>query len=270
MPIEIRTVTGYAEYAACVDIQNMVWGDGAVPLHMLLTAQVNGGVLLGAFDTALPDAPMVGFVFGFLGRAADVHLKHCSHMAAVLPGYRDARIGERLKLAQREAVIAQGIDLMTWTFDPLISRNANLNIRKLGAICRTYKPNIYGPDPVPDDDLPSDRFQVEWWLSSAHVADSLAELTQPPSAQALLANATLLNPDPEGPAAPIAGERLALRIPADIDALRDTNFPRARAWRYQLRSLASAAFATGYHVAEYARQGDSGYYLLLHSAPGTI
>ncbi|MEI7768464.1 MAG: hypothetical protein WCI67_00670 [Chloroflexales bacterium] len=265
--IEIRPVAGYAEYMACEELQQVTWGGGVVPLNMLVTAHTSGGVVLGAFDTAAPTAPLVGFVFGFLGRAPDGHLKHCSHMAAVMPAYRDARIGERLKLAQRAAVIAQGIDLMTWTFDPLISRNANLNIRKLGAVCRTYKPNIYGPEPVPDDDLPSDRFQVEWWLSSARVAARLAGADLPPSGEAILAGATLLNPDPDGPTAPVAGERLALRIPADIDALRGSDLPRARAWRHQLREVASAAFAAGYLVAEYARRGDSGYYLL-HKSKG--
>ncbi|MBX0327686.1 hypothetical protein K2Z83_08345 [Oscillochloris sp. ZM17-4] len=265
MKIVIRPVAGYAEHMACEEIQHVVWGEhGAVPLHMLLTAHTNGGVLLGAFDADAPGAPMVGFAFGFLGRAADGRLKHCSHMAAVLPGYRDARIGERLKLAQREAVLAQGIDLMTWTYDPLISRNARLNIRKLGAICRTYKPNIYGPEPVPAGDLPSDRFQVEWWLGSARVAARLAGSDSPPDVAAILAGATLLNPDPEGPAAPIAGGRLALRIPADIDGLRGANFRRAWAWRHQVRDLATAAFAAGYHVAEYAREGEDGYYLLDH------
>ncbi len=262
MTIEIRPVAGYAEYVACEEIQRVAWGSGVVPLNMLTTIHASGGVVLGAFDRAAPSAPLVGFVFGFLGRTADGRLKHCSHMAAVMPAYRDARIGERLKLAQRTAVIAQGIDLMTWTFDPLISRNASLNIRKLGAICRTYKPNIYGPDPVPADGLPSDRFQVEWWLNSARVAARLAGADQPPSVAAILADAALLNPDPEGVATAIAGAHLALRIPADIDALRDTSFARARAWRHQLRDLASAAFAVGYHVAEYARHGDSGYYLL--------
>lgn len=270
MTIEIRPVAGYAEYMACEELQNITWdGYGIVPLNMLLTAHVNGGVLLGAFDTAAPAAPMVGFVFGFLGRAGDGRIKHCSHMAAVLPAYRNAGIGERLKLAQREAVLAQGIELMTWTYDPLISRNARLNIQKLGATCRTYKPNTYGPDPVPADDLPSDRFQVDWWLGSERVARRLAGADQPPTAAQILAGATLLNPDPEGPAAPIAGERLALQIPADIDAVRDSNFARARAWRYQLRDLAVAAFAAGYYVAEYARAGDDGYYLLLRSSSDT-
>ncbi|NNJ10422.1 hypothetical protein EKD04_008795 [Chloroflexales bacterium ZM16-3] len=265
MVIEIRPVAGYAEYMACEEIQNVAWdGIGIVPLNMLLTAHTNGGVLLGAFDTDAPGAPMVGFVFGFLCRAADGRIKHCSHMAAVMPGYRDARIGERLKLAQREAVLAQGIGLMTWTYDPLISRNARLNIRKLGAICRTYKPNVYGPDPLPVGELPSDRFQVEWWLCSERVSARLANADAPPSVAEILGGATLLNPDPEGFAVPIAGERLALRIPADIDALCAVNFPRAWAWRHQLRELATSAFASGYHVVEYAREGDDGYYLLEH------
>ena len=264
MTIEIRPVAGYAEYVACEALQDVAWGGfGIVPLNMLTTVHTSGGVVLGAFDTAASAAPLVGFVFGFLGHTPDGRLKHCSHMAAVLPAYRDTRIGERLKLAQRTAVIAQGIDLMTWTFDPLISRNAHLNIRKLGAICRTYKQNVYGPDPVPADDLPTDRFQVEWWLTSARVTARLAAADQPLSAEALLTDTIVLNPDPEGATAPIAGERLALRIPANIDALRNTNFPCARAWRYQLRTLASAAFAAGYHVAEYARYGESGYYLLV-------
>lgn len=263
MTIEIRPIQGYAEYVACEEIQRITWETGIVPLNILLTAHTNGGVLLGAFDTTVTQAPMVGFVFGFLGQTGAGRIKHCSHMAAVLPSYRNARIGEQLKLAQREAVLAQGINLMTWTFDPLISRNARLNICKLGAISYTYKSNIYGPEPTPDDDLPSDRFQVDWWLDSPQVAARVTGVDQPPSATEILAGATLLNPDPQEPTAPIEGERLALRIPADIDSLRIVDFPRARAWRYQLRELARAAFTAGYAVTEYAHEAESGYYLLL-------
>jgi chorismate synthase len=263
MTIEIHPVASYAEYMACEQIQHTVWdGIGIVPLNILLTANVNGGLLLGAFDTAAPDQPMVGFVFGFLGRTADNQIKHCSHMAGVLPAYRNAGIGEQLKLAQREAILAQGIELITWTYDPLISRNARLNIQKLGTTSRTYKSNVYGPDPVPDDVLPSDRFQVDWWIGSDRVVRRLAGQDQPPTVAQILEGSTLLNPDPEGPAAPIAGERLALRIPADIEAVRVSDFPHARAWRYQLRELAKAAFAAGYQVVEYAREDDDGYYQL--------
>lgn len=85
-------------------------------------------------------------------------------MAAVLPAYQGLGIGERLKWAQRDAVLAQGIDLITWTYDPLESANAYLNLRKLGAVCNTYLRNVYGnlTDTL-NNGLATDRFQVDWW-----------------------------------------------------------------------------------------------------------
>src|SRR3712207_6004334 len=134
MKIELRPVAHYHEYMACEALQREVWGEfGVVPHHMLLTVQKNGGLALGAFDLGAPGGPLVGFVFGFLARDA-AGPKHASHMAAVSARYRDARIGERLKWGQREHVLAQGLERITWTFDPLISRNARLNIAKLGAV----------------------------------------------------------------------------------------------------------------------------------------
>ncbi|NTU80892.1 MAG: hypothetical protein HGA45_16180 [Chloroflexales bacterium] len=267
MSIEIRPVTGYHEYLACEELQRVVWGQfGAVPHHMLLTVQKNGGICLGAFDIAAPGAPLVGFVFGFLGRAEDGRIKHTSHMAAVLPGYRDARVGESLKWAQRDHALAQGLELMTWTFDPLISRNANLNIAKLGAVCRTYVRNIYGPEPEdPHGELPSDRFRVDWWLSAEPVAARRAAPPAPSTAATLRARAPLANHDPLGPIDEPSGDRFLVQIPADVDALRAADLPRARAWRYQLRALAEAAFAAGFTVTDYARDGEVGLYLLERS-----
>jgi predicted GNAT superfamily acetyltransferase len=261
MSIHIRPLAAYADYMACEAIQRAVWGEfGVVPHHLLLTAQKNGGLLLGAFDAGAPAAPMVGFVFGFLARDAR-GLKHASHMAAVLPAYRDARVGERLKWAQRDHALAQGLGRMTWTFDPLISRNARLNIRKLGAVCGTYFQNLYGPEPEdPQGDLPSDRFQVDWWLASPRVAERRAA---PPAAGAAeLRAAPLANPDPLAPAALPAAERLLIQIPADIEALKAADMPKARAWRYQVRALAQAAFAAGLAVTDYALDGAVGLYLL--------
>ncbi len=264
MSLEIRPVATYAEYMACEEIQRVVWGPfGAVPHHMLLTAHTSGGVCLGAFDTAAPGAPMVGFVFGFLGRAEGGRLKHASHMAAVLPGHRDARVGERLKWAQREAVLAQGLDLMTWTFDPLISRNARLNLAKLGATCRTYVRNLYGPEPEdPHGELPSDRFRVEWWLASERVAARVAGGRPLTPGAALRAAAPLANPSPVEPIVEPVGDRFLIQIPADVDALRDADMARARAWRYQVRALAETAFAAGFSVTDFARDGEVGLYLL--------
>ncbi len=264
MSIEIRPVKTYGEYMACEEIQRVVWGEfGYVPHHMLLTAHKSGGVCLGAFDMAAPAEPMVGFVFGFLGRAEDGRLKHASHMAAVLPGYRDAHIGERLKWAQREQVLAQGLELMTWTFDPLISRNAWLNIAKLGAVCSTYLVNLYGPEPeAPEVELPSDRFRVDWWLASERVAARAAGTPALRSGEALRAAAPLANPSPWQDGALPAGGPCLLQIPADIEALKLTDMARAQAWRYQVRALAAAAFAAGYRVVDFARDGEVGLYLL--------
>lgn len=267
MALEIRSVKTYDEYMACVAIQGAVWGDlDAVPLHMLLTAHKSGGVCLGAFDTAAPGAPMAGFVFGILGRAEDGRLKHASHMAAVLPAYRDARVGERLKWAQREHVLAQGLDLMTWTFDPLISRNARLNIAKLGATCGTYLPNHYGPEPEdPRGELPSDRFRVDWRLLDERVVRRAAGDHALTPAAALRAAAPLANPGPLEPIDEPVGQRFLMQIPADVDALRAADMAQARAWRYQVRALAQTAFAAGYRVVDYARDGAVGLYLLERS-----
>jgi len=260
MPIEIRPLRSYSEYLACEELQREVWGAfGAAPYHVLLTVQRNGGLVLGAFDHDAPGAPLVGFVFGFLGRDAAGRLKHASHMAAVRSAYRDAGIGERLKWAQRERVLAQGLDLITWTFDPLIARNARLNLRKLGGVCRTYIRNIYGPEPEdPHGELPSDRFLVEWWIASERVA-ARADGARPHDD--LRGRAPLVNPDPREPSIEPAGEPFVLQIPSDIDALRAADMPMARAWRYQVRAIAEAAFAAGYVVTDFAPAGAVGLYL---------
>lgn len=268
MQIELRPVTTYAEYMACEDLQREVWGEfGVVPHHMLITVQKNGGLVLGAFDEAAPGRPLVGFVYGFLAR--DAHgPKHASHMAAVSARYRDTGIGERLKWGQREVVLAHGLQRITWTFDPLISRNARLNIAKLGAVCRTYIANLYGPEPEdPRGELPSDRFQVDWWIASERVT-ARREGVVPPTAAALRAAAPLVNPDPLAPNAVPTGEALLVQIPADVETLKQVDMATARAWRYQVRAIVEAAFASGFGVAEYARDGEIGLYLLTRDVAG--
>ena len=127
-------------------LQQIVWpGDNLeiVPAHVLLTAAHNGGLVAGAWV----GEGLAGFVFGFLGfdgAGQARRLKHCSHMLGVHPDFRSAGVGYTLKAYQREHVLRQGLDLITWTYDPLLARNAQLNIAKLGAVCKTYLPNLYG------------------------------------------------------------------------------------------------------------------------------
>jgi predicted GNAT superfamily acetyltransferase len=221
-----------------------------VPLHVLLSIHKQGGVLLGAFD----GEELVGFVFGFLGRTGAGDLKHCSHMMGVTPGYQGAGIGYRLKLAQRDRALAQGLDLVTWTYDPLQSRNAYLNIHKLGAVCRTYIPDYYGPmaDGL-NAGLPSDRFQVEWWLASERVTrclDGDAADRNRRSTEAVLVNraAGAENglPAPGDLSLDCRAGTLRVQTPADYGAIKAADPDLALEWRLAMRAVFEHYFGAGY------------------------
>jgi predicted GNAT superfamily acetyltransferase len=270
MSIEYRSVTTQAEYLAAEDLQYAVWGGSEreiIPLPMLLTAHKHGGIVLGAFD----QAALIGLVFSFIGFSAQQKLKHCSHLLAVDPAYRDQQVGRKLKLLQREVVLAQGIDLITWTYDPLESRNALLNLHYLGTTCQTYLPNLYGSmvDAL-NAGLPSDRFQVDWWLNSQHVQQCLQAPRPTESLQNLLnRGVTILNPasldDPTAPAheiQPARGTQVLIRIPADFQSLKATNPTLGLAWRIHFREVCQAAFEQGYMAADALRDGEQTYYML--------
>ena len=281
MSITIRPIQTHQEYRAVEALQQEVWGLDPVeivPDHLLLTAQKNGGLVLGAFDTSTAGEVdrLIGFIFGFPGLTPDGRLKHCSHMAGVAPAYQNRRVGYRLKLAQREHVLAQGIELITWTFDPLESRNARLNFHKLGAICRTYLRDLYGSmrDAL-NVGVPSDRFQVEWWVASSRVVDRLQGTAPDLSLAALQAeDVPLLNPVPPGDlprppeqTRPIAGDRLLIQIPAHFQAIKAADMALARAWRLHTRALFEAAFAQGYTVVDLLFEEGQSFYLLRRGDP---
>ncbi len=170
--IRIEPVASLRDLQGCVELQTAVWGysDGdVIPRRMFVVAQRIGGQVLGAFD----GERLAGFAMGLPGYRDGAAYLH-SHMLAVLPEYRNAGLGRRLKLAQREAAMAQGFDLMEWTFDPLEIKNAHLNLARLGAIARRYQPDFYGPSSSPlQGGLPTDRLYAEWWLQSEWVSRRL-------------------------------------------------------------------------------------------------
>jgi predicted GNAT superfamily acetyltransferase len=176
--IHIQSLTSLEHFERCVVLQLEVWGysDGdVIPRRVFVVAQRIGGQVLGAFD----GDTLVGFAMSLPGYREGKSYLH-SHMLAVLPQHRNAGIGRRLKLAQRDDAIARGFDLMEWTFDPLEIRNSHLNINRLGAIVRRYQPDFYGPSSSPlQGGLPTDRLYAEWWLRSRHVADLLRGEPQP-------------------------------------------------------------------------------------------
>jgi predicted GNAT superfamily acetyltransferase len=287
MPLEIRPVQSHAEYRAVEQLQREVWhldDTEIVPDHLLLTAQKNGGLVLGAFERAAGQAQdrLVGFVFGFLGLTPQGQLKHCSHMTGVAPAWQGRGLGYRLKLAQREHVLFQGVDLITWTFDPLESRNAALNFRKLGVTCGTYLRDLYGSmrDGL-NVGLPSDRFEVDWWIASTWVVERL-QATAPRStlSQLQAMGVPVLNPggpeatdstdgteatdstddtddmdEAEGtvkerPAMAAGGRRVLVSVPVDFQAIKATDMALARRWRLHTRELFEALFRQGYRAVD--------------------
>jgi predicted GNAT superfamily acetyltransferase len=275
--ISIRALKDAAEFYQCEELQRRVWGMedlSIVPLHLLLTAQKNGGLVLGAFDE---QGTMVGFVFGFLGMTDQGQVKHCSHMAGVLPEYQGRRIGYRLKLAQREHVLAQGLDLATWTYDPLEGSNASLNIGKLGVICRTYLRDVYGDTGIQLHlGLPTDRFEIEWWVRSQRVEERLGSrhgkltLDKALDMGAERVNRTefdgrgLLRSeiDDRTPGA----EAILVEIPADFQVLKSADMGLAREWRMQTREIFGDCFGAGYVATDFISEAQGkqrrNFYLL--------
>ncbi len=182
--IEIRACRGFDELQACVELEVKTWGydpTDLVPKKTFLLAQKVGGQVIGAFnkdhakgrseETGAED--MVGFAMAIPGikntaRGPRPYLH--SHMLAVKEGYRNQGLGFRLKLEQRLEALSRGICHMEWTFDPLEIKNAYLNIHRLGAVMREYRPDFYGVSSSRlQGGLPTDRLLAEWELDSDRV-----------------------------------------------------------------------------------------------------
>jgi predicted GNAT superfamily acetyltransferase len=170
--IVVRKCNGLDELRACVALQKEVWDFAdieLVPLRVFVVAQKIGGHVIGAFQ----GDDLAGFSLAIPGFRGG-HSFLFSHMLAVRKRHRDAGVGRRLKLFQRDDALARGFELIEWTFDPLEIKNAYLNIEKLGAIARRYHVNQYGITSSPlQGGLPTDRLVAEWWLKSKRVEDLL-------------------------------------------------------------------------------------------------
>jgi predicted GNAT superfamily acetyltransferase len=264
------------------ELQRAVWigsETDVVPLPVLITAVHNGGLVLGAFI----EEKIIGFVLGIPGLETTPdgpRPKHCSYMMGIHPDHRDDGAGFALKRAQWQMVRHQGLDHITWTYDPLMSRNAYLNIAKLGAVCTTYRQAEYGEmrDGL-NAGLPSDRFQVDWWINTRRVESRLGKRSRPTlklnhvarsgmhpfySPQVLTDN--LPHPPEHVPA--FEDRLLLAEIPGDFLALKAKDFGLARDWRFFTRELFETAFAKNYIITDFifdkGEGNPRGLYVLTH------
>ena len=282
-----------------------IWGPiDLVPVPIMAVTVKRGAVLVGAYD----GDRLAGFVYSFpaLGpgptaRAAAARdgsagppgepaagdtptlpvASHWSHTLGVHPDYRGAGLGRDLKLAQRQRVLALGLDLIEWTYDPLQILNAHLNFVTLGAVVEEYEENVYGESASPlHGGLPTDRFVCQWWIRRPHVERRVARAGQPAQvgvvshevATAPVVNETSLDGrwlDCGTARLDLDAPRLAVDVPADFTAMMAADIARARRWRFHTREIFGHYFRAGYRVVDFAlhRAQQRGRYLLTTIRP---
>jgi predicted GNAT superfamily acetyltransferase len=275
--ITIRDLKGFDDLKRVEAVEKVVWGlddRDATPLTLAVATQEAGSIWLGAFN----GNDLVGFAFGLLGVEHGRAMVH-SHMLAVLEPYREQDVGYKLKLAQRERALALRIndvriDEMTWTFDPLQSKNAHLNFGKLGVVSNSYKIDFYGPQTSSVlHQNSTDRLWVKWPMASRRVRERLqGKDVRPELLDALSRLAPLIRfngdgkPDRTDLSAAVARQRVAIEIPSDIAVIEQKDPALAREWRLATRWAFTETLKAGFFVAEFCRtvrgQQGPGTYLL--------
>jgi predicted GNAT superfamily acetyltransferase len=286
--IEIRPVQGWEEFTQIEELQRIIWTRDereVTPAHIFHALQHNGASVIGAFD----GSTLVGFALAVLAtvegldhridQVAAARLKMYSVMAGVLAEYRNTDIGYRLKLAQREFAMRIGVRLITWTYDPLESRNGRFNIGKIGAICHKYIRNFHGEMTGINAGLETDRFEVEWWVTSNRVKGRVDKKRKALSLDSLLSGGALLTnestynsddlpvPPPNYISHP--SNLILVEIPADFQNIKKKDFQLALRWREHTRTLFENLMDSGFMVTDFVRHIDEenrphSYYLLTY------
>lgn len=259
----IRPFQDRSDFEKMQELEQKVWGSEPIPIPQTLTVHQNGGLLMGAFA----GERLMGFSYGFPG-FSNSHTYLCSHMLAIDPDYQKTGIGKVLKEAQRQEAIRLGYDLLTWTFDPLESVNAYLNLTKLKAICNTYKVNCYGEmkDGL-NKGLPTDRLKVDWWIQSSYVN---GEQTFTDKQATVLADYEVT---------PAGFPKISLIHSEDVSSKNSVLVPITKSfqeikvkdqdlamdWRMNIRDMFTRLFAEGYAVVQLVQRPDEPvhYYLFV-------
>jgi len=221
-------------------------------------------VTAGAFDA---DGRLLGFVFGMIG-SMDGELVHWSDMLAVHHDARNKGLGRRLKLFQRELLRPLGVERMFWTYDPLVAKNAFLNIVRLGARPTEYVIDMYGSDThsALHSGLGTDRFIVAWDLTKDGGANAPSDAAlEPIIREAPIANGDgRAGPDAELPDADV----VRVEVPGDIDAVIARDISVAAALRESTRRIFTHYMDRHYRVSGFSHltPDDRYFYILSRNA----
>jgi predicted GNAT superfamily acetyltransferase len=275
-PPIIRELESVADLERALELEKNVWqcdASDVVPVTLAVASRAAGSIWLGAFD----GDKLVGFAFALPSLERGEVAFH-SHTVGVREDYQSAGVGYQLKLAQRMRALALGIKKMTWTFDPLRSRNAHLNFCKLGVISDRYEIDFYGSkSSSPLHSNSTDRLWVTWNMADARVEQRLKGRDPRPEMLDALAHLEPLvrfngdgRPAESEPAQALARQRVAIEIPGEIDRIERDEIALAREWRQDTRRAFTEALKAGFVVKEFCRsirgQQGPGAYLLERNA----
>lgn len=258
MTIVIRKLTTIEDMRLVQPLEKKVWGANPIPIHQTFTAAKSGGLVIGAF---IGDE-IVGFSYSFPGFENGKTFL-CSHMLGIHPDYQLMGIGKQLKDEQLKLAVEMGYELITWTFDPLESRNAYLNTTKLYGICSTYLENWYGEmEDGLNKGFPSDRFKIEWWISSERVGGrwkpEISSYARPFTVgQSVKGNPTLLLDEKEILS---DSEGIEIPIPEHYQLIKKSEPELALDWRMKIRTIFHSLFASGYALIGVNRSAEGVHY----------
>ena len=288
--INIRELEGVEDFKKVQRLEREAWGLADIDVLALTTAVATreaGALWLGAFD----DISLAGFAFAFPGLANGDLVFH-SHMLAVQAKYRDTDVGYNLKLAQRKRALAiklgdsnirsgvvnqARISEITWTFDPLQSKNAHLNFSKLGVLSDSYKIDLYGAETSSSlHRNGTDRLWVRWPIASRRVQARIEKTEKKDGRTETLDALSTVRPLVmfSGQGIPkrsdldtaVARQRIAIEIPSDIGSIEKQDPELAREWRLATRWGFIESLKSGFFVSEFCRnvrgQQGPGTYLL--------
>jgi chorismate synthase len=270
--LRIRLARERADFELCVLLQRAVWAleDVEITSAIQMIATCYAGGLVHIAETAAGQA--VGFAYAFPAlRGGAPHLH--SDMLAVLPDHQKRGVGARLKWAQREDALSRGLSLITWTYDPLQARNANLNLRRLGGVAVEYLPNFYGiTTSALHHGLPTDRLLVRWDLDGERVRERAGAGEPPPTVP--VPSSPRINevkwqagwPISSEPRLDLEAPELLLEIPPDWDVLCQAAPRVAEGWQARVARAFQTYLIRGYIVADFAPTEEGGrrrpFYLL--------
>ena len=263
--VEFRELTSVDDIRLVQEMERRVWGLDDVdvsPVLLMVALVKSGALLLGAFSGGV----LQGFAFSVPGDRHGQRL-HWSHMTGVDQRLRSTGLGTQLKLEQARRVAARGYTRVQWTYDPLQSLNAHLNLVKLGAIVDEYAEHVYG-DSTSDlhRGAPTDRFIATWSLDEAGQPQRSPRMARAATASSVAAGIVTSRGgwDTYAGAASLPDAPVVhVPVPARFSSMLHEAPDLALDWRLQTRAQFQALFGAGYQAVSFRRAGERGEYVLV-------